>query len=125
VATAVKILAAVDMSDLAIPVLTKAAELARRSDGEAIVLYVEVEKHAAGLEQLRARSRRYLRDIRHQILVVEGAIPEAIVETAVDIGASEIVIGKRSRTGSDRLLLGSVSQAVLETSPIPTIVIEA
>ncbi|MEM6447199.1 MAG: cation:proton antiporter [Cyanobacteria bacterium P01_D01_bin.123] len=125
VATTVKILAAVDMSDLAIPVLTKAAELARRSDGEAIVLYVEVEKHAAGLEQLRARSRRYLRDIRHQILVVEGAIPEAIVETAVDIGASEIVIGKRSRTGRDRLLLGSVSQAVLETSPIPTIVIEA
>lgn len=123
VSTRVKIVAAVDTSDLAIAVLAKAAELARRSDGEVVVLHVVIEQNPVGLELLRSRVRRQLSDIRHHVLAIEGAIPEAIVRTAADLGASEIVIGKRNRTGSNRLLLGSISQAVIETSPIPVVAI--
>ncbi|MEO0853453.1 MAG: universal stress protein, partial [Cyanobacteria bacterium J06648_11] len=124
VSNTVKILAAVDTSDLAPAVLAKAAELARRCDGEVIVLHVVVAQSSTGLAELRSRARRQLRDIRYQVLTIEGAIPEAIVQTALKLNASEIAIGKRNRRGSDRLLLGSTSQAVIETSPIPVVALE-
>ncbi|MGG6295483.1 cation:proton antiporter [Leptolyngbya sp. AN02str] len=125
------LLAAVDTSPLAVAVLTKTAELARRSDASVIVLHVERAEDRDRTLDLQATAQRLLADIRHQFLVVNGSMPEAIVTTALHHNVAEIVMGKRgdrSQDGRshtlDRVLMGSVSQAVLETSPIPVVVVE-
>ncbi|OWY63987.1 sodium:proton antiporter [cyanobacterium TDX16] len=118
------ILAAVDTSPLAAQVLTKAAELARRSDGEAIVLHVIRRQDSQKVELLKGKAQRLLADIRHQFITLEGSVPETIVRVAREYGVAEIVIGKRGHRAWDEVLVGSVSQAVLESSPIPVIVVE-
>lgn len=118
------ILAVVDTSPLAAQVLTKAAELARRSDSEAIVLHVIRRQDSQKVALLKEKAQRLLADIRHQFITVEGSVPETIVRVAREYGVAEIVIGKRGHRAWDEVLVGSVSQAVLESSPIPVIVVE-
>lgn len=118
------LLAAVDTSPLATSVLAKAAEVARRSDGKVIVLHVIRHEDAEGLEKLRETARRLLADIHYQFITVAGSIPEEIVRTAREYQVTEIVMGKRGHQPWEQVLLGSVSQAVLESSPVPVVVIE-
>jgi NhaP-type Na+/H+ or K+/H+ antiporter len=119
------LLAAVDTSLLATQVLTKAAELARRSDAEVIVLYVVRMNDPQGIERLRHETKRVLADIRYRFVTANGSVPEEIVRTAQDYGVAEIIIGKRGHRSLDEVLVGSVSQAVLESSPMPVVVVEA
>ncbi|MGB7415606.1 MAG: cation:proton antiporter [Thermosynechococcaceae cyanobacterium] len=119
------LMAAVDTSPLAAQVLTKAADLARRSDGEVIVLHVAQLDEEEDCKTLQSLSQRLLLDIRHQFVTVEGPVADAIVQAAEQYGITEIVIGKRGHQGFANLVLGSVSQSVLETSSIPVLVVEA
>ena len=121
----VVLLAAVDTSPLATQVLTKAAELARRSDAEVIVLHVIRMDDPAGVERLRHQARRILADIRYRFVTASGPVPEEIVRTAQDYGVAEIVIGKRGHRPLEEVLVGSVPQAVLESSAMPVVVVEA
>ncbi len=118
------ILAAVDTSAVADRVLTKAADIARRSDGEAIVLHVIHTSDPQEIELLQKKSQRLLADIRHKFITVTGLIPEEIIRTAQEYRVTDIVIGKRGHQPGNKVLLGSVSVAVLESSPIPVILIE-
>ncbi|MDJ0707478.1 MAG: cation:proton antiporter [Leptolyngbyaceae cyanobacterium MO_188.B28] len=124
VSTRTVLLAAVDTSELAVSVLTKVADLARRSNGEVIVLHVITTPHEPEVQQLHQQTQRLLLDIRHQFLTVNGAIPETIVRTAQEYQVSEIVLGKRGHQPWRKVLVGSVSQAVLETSPLPVVIVE-
>ncbi|HEY9735428.1 MAG TPA: cation:proton antiporter [Trichocoleus sp.] len=121
----VTLLAAVDTSPTAVQVLTKAAELARRSDAEIIVLHTVKAREAQAVEQLQDQTRALLTDIRHRFITVEGATAEAIVHTAQAYKVDEIIIGKRGHQPLNRILVGSVSQAVLESSPVPVVVVES
>jgi solute carrier family 9B (sodium/hydrogen exchanger), member 1/2 len=118
------LLAAVDTSPLASQVLTKAAELARRSDGEIIVLHVIRTSDPQGEEYLRSKAQRLLADIRYKFITVTGSVPEQIVRVAQDYRVAEIVMGKRGHQPWEQVVVGSVSQAVLESSPIPVILVE-
>ncbi|HAN46810.1 MAG TPA: hypothetical protein DCQ32_09720 [Cyanobacteria bacterium UBA8156] len=118
----VVLLAAVDTSALATVVLTKVADLARRSDGEVVVLHVLQKEDPAGLASLQQESQRLLADIRYRWLTAVGNTPEEIVRVAQAWHATEIVLGKR---GHRQVLVGSVSQTVLATSPIPVVVVAA
>lgn len=118
------LLAAVDTSPLAVDVLLKAAELARRCDGEIVVLHVLQFEYRNSIEQLRQQTRQLLADIRHQFITVAGDASEEIIFIAQEYGAAEIVIGKRGDRLWDNVLVGSVSQAVLEKSLIPVVVVE-
>ncbi len=117
-------LAAVDTSPLAPRVLTKAADLARRSNGKVVVLYVDVMGDAAATEDLRQQSRQILADIRYEFISQPGAVPEEIVRVAQARQVSDVVMGKRGHQPWQTVLVGSVSQAVLEMSPIPVIVVD-
>lgn len=119
------LLAAVDTSPFAAQVLTKVAELARRSDAEVVVLHVIRIEDRPGIEQLRTQTERILADIRYRFVTGVGTVSEEIVRSAQDYGVAEIVIGKRGHRLLDQVLVGSVSQAVLETSVIPVVVVEA
>ncbi|HSM83919.1 MAG TPA: cation:proton antiporter [Nodosilinea sp.] len=116
------VLAAVDTSPLAVAVLTKAAELARRSDAEVVVLHVERVDDPAGVEALRQQVAQHLADIRYRFITTAGSVAEDIVRVAEECGAAEIVMGKRGHRSLAEVLVGSVSQAVLETSVLPVVV---
>lgn len=120
---AIVILAAVDTTSVSEQVLTTAADLARRGDGEVIVLHVLQEEDLIGVETLRQTSQKVLADIRHQVILASGAVPEEILRAAQAYYASEIVIGKRGHRPLSQVWMGSVSQAVLESSPIPVVVV--
>ncbi|MER3588047.1 MAG: sodium:proton antiporter, partial [Mastigocladus sp. ERB_26_1] len=118
------LLAAVDTSPLASQVLAKAADLDRRSDGEVIVLHVIRTNDPRGVENLQEKSQRLLADIRHKFITITGSVPEEIVRVAQEYRVADIVIGKRGHQPWDEVLVGSVSQAVLESSLIPVILVE-
>jgi len=120
----VSFLAAVDTSPLAEAVLRKAADLARRLDGEVIVLHVTDEPQGKRVEQLRQLAQRLLADIRHEFCLASGPLAETIVGLAQERQVTDIVMGKRGQRGWEQVLLGSTSQAVLETSPTPVILVE-
>ena len=118
-------LAAVDTSNFAPQVLTKVADLARRSNGEVIVLHVFDDSGKTEIEQLQQMTKRLLLDIRYQFITVSSSIAEAIIDISQQYQATEIIMGKRGHQTSEQLLIGSVCQAVLETSKIPVIIVES
>ncbi len=121
----VSFLAAVDTSPLAEAVLRKAADLARRVDGEVIVLHVTDEPQGKGVEALRQLAQRLLADIRHEFCLASGPLAETIVDVAQERQVTDIVLGKRGHRPWEQVLVGSTSQAVLETSSIPVILVES
>lgn len=120
----VSVLAAVDTSPMAERVLLKAADLARRSNGEVLVLYVSDTPDVELLVLLKPMIGRLLADVRHRVWIRPGGVPETIVEVARSQSLSDIVIGQPQGRSWDNLLKGSVSQTVLETSPIPVILVK-
>jgi NhaP-type Na+/H+ or K+/H+ antiporter len=118
------LLAAIDTSDLAAQVLTKVADFARRSNGEVIVLHVTNTSSETEINQLKILTKKLLLDLPHQFITTTGSIPEEIVRIAKENQVNDIVIGKRGHQSWEKVLVGSVSQAVLETSSIPVILVE-
>jgi NhaP-type Na+/H+ or K+/H+ antiporter len=118
-------LAAVDASPLTTDVLTKTADLARRSDGDVIVLYVDNLGDKSTNLRLQQQAQRILSDIRYEFLSLSGTVPEEIIRVAQARQVTYIAIGKRGHQPWEEVLVGSVSQAVLETSPIPVLLVES
>ncbi len=135
VATAQKtvLLAAISNSPTTAQVLTKAAELARQSEGEVVVVHVaQAEDSQAEIERLKTQSKQLLADIHHQFVLLgypivqravaqENNIAQEIISSAQFYSATDIIIGKRS---SLQRSVGSVSKIVVTSSPLPTIVVE-
>lgn len=124
IARRIVLLAAVDTSRLATQVLTQAADLARRSDGEVVVLHVIRIDDPTEVERLRNQASQILADVRYRFVTTTGAVPEEIVRTAQDYNVTEIVMGKQGHRSLKEAFVGSVSQAVLATSPLPVVVVE-
>jgi solute carrier family 9B (sodium/hydrogen exchanger), member 1/2 len=124
VSSRVILLAAVDTSPISTQVLIKTAALARRSDAEVIVLHVINVAQPEAVEKLRLSTEQLLSDIRYKFVTLTGSVPEQIIKAAIDYQASEIVMGKRGHQPLSQVLLGSVSQAVIESSSLPVVVVE-
>ena len=124
IARRIVLLAAVDTSSVSEAVLSTAADLARRSDAEVLVLHVIRLHNPPAIEYLRQQTQRLLADIRHRWITLPGSVPEVIIQTALDNGVSEIIMGKRGDRSLAEVLVGSVSQTVLETSPLPVLIVE-
>ena len=57
--------------------------------------------------------------------VIDGhVVHEGIIDTANALGVDLIVIGSHGRSGIERLLLGSVTQRVLQDAPMPVLVVK-
>jgi NhaP-type Na+/H+ or K+/H+ antiporter len=117
------ILTAIDDSSSLIPVLKKTAEIARRSDGEVIVLHIQQENNSQDLKRLKDITSNILADIHYQFVVKEGSIPEEIVQLGEEYQVAEIIMGKDNDQW-DHIWMSSVSQTVLETSPIPVMLVK-
>ncbi len=81
---------------------------------------------AAAREQLALHAERNISArVPYDILVIVGHPMESITEAARDSGANLVVMGTHGRSGIRRLLTGSVTEAVMRTSPVPVIAVNS
>jgi len=81
------------------------------------------ENIRGGAEAFLQKSKQHLADDGIETMVQEGIVADTIVKAALDINASIIVLGSHSRRGLDKILMGSVAEKVLHSSPIPLFII--
>ena len=143
-----RILVTLDGSDLSERALQPAFELAEKFEAQVTLLRViaveSMELATAGSgshylrlrdmheERERAESQAYLHAIQAEwratgVAVVTrvsfGAAPEMIVQAAEQCKADLIVMSTHGRSGLNRLLYGSVAEAVLRGTQLPLLLI--
>lgn len=69
------------------------------------------------------RISQHLKDESIKVLVKEGDFAATIVETAATLHADAIVMGSHSRKWLEKVLMGSVTEEVLNQSSIPLFII--
>lgn len=80
-----------------------------REEGSAAVASVEEAAEAAGVDA--------------EVRVAEGDVHRRILDYAADEDIDLIVMGTHGRRGLDRLLLGSVTERVVRSSPVPVLTV--
>jgi nucleotide-binding universal stress UspA family protein len=141
-----KILVPLDGSELAECVLGHVRHLVKEGSAGEVTLFnvVKVDTRWAELygknfdinamrEALFASARKYLSKIKSQLnsegIKVKTASLEAnnpahkITEYAQETGMELIIMGTHGYTGLKKLLMGSVASGVLNTSPVPVLLI--
>lgn len=140
-----QVLCPIDLSELSIRSLAYAGAIAKLYDGELTALHVvptfePMEVRAGALydpvrivypmsrEEVLERLRQALEaagaPTAHVTLVTEaGEHAATIVDQAVTRRSDLVVIGTHGRSGFNRLLLGSVTEKVLRTSPCPVLTV--
>ncbi len=133
------ILLATDLSSASAGAEDLAFELATRLRGALLLvsvidprgLWMPTSGYRQRMDQVReARQvaaqgiidRAHREGVPVRTLIWDGDPAEAIVEAAVAEGVDMIVVGSHQRRGVDRLVMGSVSEQVVRTSPIPVVV---
>jgi nucleotide-binding universal stress UspA family protein len=134
------ILCCTDGSPHADQALRAAADLAVHEHADLHLVHVEeklVVRHLAGqdaspvepeiLAKIQDQATQITaRDIRCQLHIASarvGHVAERIAETAADTGTELIVVATRGRSALGSLLLGSVTQRLLEISACPVLAI--
>jgi len=80
---------------------------------------VRTAREAAAQEIVERGHREH---VPIRCLIWEGDPGEAIVEAAVAEAVDLVVVGSHGRRGMDRFVMGSVSEEVVRTSPVPVVV---
>ena len=74
------------------------------------------------IDYLEGQRRKVPADVPARVVVAWADTPaEGIVELAQTEGAGLVLLGTHGRTGLTRLLMGSVAEQVLRTSPVPVV----
>ncbi|MGE5403266.1 MAG: universal stress protein [Candidatus Doudnabacteria bacterium] len=142
-----KLLIATDGSKFSNKAVDYAMNLAKQLQCEVIVLYVLNLKHfelyalthhddITGYEDEDLKLKKEGEDalsfaiakgeecgVRMKTRMVRGYPPEQIMKIAKDDGVDLIVVGNLGKSGIDRILLGSVSEAVVRNAPCPVLVV--
>lgn len=82
-----------------------------------------VQDNQEALDKLREARCRNVR--MGQTLLRTGDARDQIEQVAKELGADLIVMGSHGRRGVGRLLLGSVTETVMRTSPCPVLAVRA
>jgi nucleotide-binding universal stress UspA family protein len=134
-ALARKILVGYDGSDAALRALDTAAALAGYGSALAVVSVARRRDDDAvngddvdgivGAEQLLrdARERLLRRHVTARYIEPVGEPAEMLVETARELDADLIVVGRRRQSALKRLVLGSVSAKVVRRAPCDVLVV--
>lgn len=144
-----KILWPTDASEPSVRALDKAIELARHFEAEIyglqvvsqvptfadtgivdapvvgfdIALYEEELRKAAMTTLEETIKDRVPEGIRSEAHVEVGNPPDVIVEQAEKYGVDLIVMATHGRSGLSHVLLGSVAEATVRSSPVPVLVV--
>ncbi|WP_049928575.1 universal stress protein [Halopiger goleimassiliensis] len=134
------VLVPTDGSETARQALEVAAEIATYY-GATLHLLSIVDEPALGVavgsssvrEQLKADARERVADdasiVRQagvdevETTVETGAVPETVRSVATDVDADLIAMGTHGRTGLDDRFLGSTTERVLRTAPVPVLTV--
>lgn len=138
-----KILIAVDQGPIAVRAADVGIELARSLDAEIAVIHTyeppvvygtdigvppaelaTMAREEAARVLLGFRQRQSLEPAVSEFLEI-GKPAEEIVKTAKSWPADLIVIGSHGRSGVNRVLLGSVAEAVTRNAPCPVLIVRA
>jgi nucleotide-binding universal stress UspA family protein len=132
------ILVAIDGSSYSQEVLPAAAEMAKKFDGEILVLHASEHDRGrpvvytletpATATPMVAGAVKQLQDAgltaKGQVIdVAAGHVAKAIVETARANGIDLIVMGSRGLSDVQGMMLGSVTHKVMHTAVIPVLVV--
>jgi len=74
-------------------------------------------------QQFLDKSKHHLGDKNIKTLVEEGDFAESILKTAKDLHADIIVMGTHSRKWLENIVMGSVTEKVLNHTSIPVLII--
>jgi len=133
-----KILLAVDGSEHSAKAVGVAGELARRYEGEVIVLHVREHEITWGADidietatEARALVDGVVRQLKDATVNVRGEVvrvplgqtPRAILDMTQEEGAGLIVMGTRGLSDWGRLLMGSVAHKVVHLAEVPVLVV--
>jgi len=137
-----KILVPTDGSDSSMRAADFALKLAKHLMSEIIGIYVidriileEIskvhERHEVEEENKRKAERclNYIvksaerEGLKASSILVEGQPHDQIVRHAESLGADIIIMGSKGRRGTNRILIGSVAERVIEYAPCPVLVI--
>jgi nucleotide-binding universal stress UspA family protein len=77
----------------------------------------------AGAQDFLDKSREHLDDSSIRTIVKEGEAQDGILEAAKEIHADIIVMGSQSRSGLDKILMGSITEKVLHHTTVPLYII--
>lgn len=135
-ATPVSVLAAIDYSDSSSLVVQHAVDAARQMKAEEIhFLHVrtagpgdaEVDGPRAEFEEWLAARLQGPDGVPHTVKVVAheatGNPADVIIETASDLLANLVVVGTHGRKGLQRMVMGSVAEAVVRSAGCPVLVV--
>lgn len=142
-----KLLIATDGSKFSNHAVDYAINMAKESKYEVIALYVMNLKHfeiyalahhddITGYEdediKLKKEGEDALAYVKQKgaeagvpvtVKMLRGYPPEQIMKLAKDEGVNMIVVGHLGRTGIERILLGSVTEAIVRNAPCPVLVV--
>ena len=148
-----KVLIALDYNPTAQKIAEKGFSLAKSLNAEVILLHVitdpvfystaeyspimgfdgflnigpTVLENVEGLKssalQYLEKSKQHLGDETIQTLVKDGDFAETILETAKELHADIIVLGSHSQKWLENILMGSVTEKVLQNTSIPLFII--
>ncbi len=137
-----KILWATDFSDEALEAFTYADIFAKTFGAEilglhvvpgfspehyqsAIVVIDELNKrmdYMKNVAEERFKSLQKAKDVTFDYVIKDGSAAKVIVETAEELKADLIVIGRKGLSAIERLFIGNVANQVLRHSPVPILV---
>ena len=137
-----KILVPTDGSDSSMRAADFALKLAKHFMSEIIGIYVidriileeisKVHERHEVEEEIKRKAERCLNYIaksaereglKASSILVEGQPHDQIVRHAESLGADIIIMGSKGRRGTNRILIGSVAERVIEYAPCPVLVI--
>ena len=122
-----RIMVPLDGSDLAQSALSHGLELSRALEATLVLVYVR-DPRAGSVEA----ARRYLDFVRNEqaatgvaidILVRDGPVAAALIETAEKERIDLIVMATHGRSGLQRVVYGSVAEQLLRSSAKPILLV--
>ena len=140
-----KILLATDGSKSSLKAARVAVEMARTYNAELIVVHVVddaiLEEVARGFGKtveeagrvLEENGRKYMQEVERMakeqwvktdLVMPHGTPHEALLEVAEEKKAALIVMGKIGRRGPRRILMGSVTERVVDLAEVPVLVVK-
>ena len=90
---------------------------------EALVLATHSRRRWAETEMTQLLISGCLRDILHEVHIVEGAIETVLGRFIESENVDLVVVGSHGLTGAKKLVFGSVAEAIFRTSPCPVLVV--
>ena len=118
-ATPTVIMGVVDISPGTIKVLTHVANMTRRTNGEAIILYVYNNYQTTDIDKINLLTEKFLADVPYQLLMVTGDIPAEILKLAAQYQVTAMTLAKSDAELWSDNPLNAVSQQLLNQTAIP------